>query len=182
MNAKEHAIAIYNKHIALASSDGRSFRKTVMDELMSEIGCTLAAAATHYNHAKKLAPVDGLGRAPVPKGARKMVTTSPKNPEEQPDNECYTVIETVVNLDGKQIVGATQSFALQGDASEEFDSKVKFWPFSIWTMIRGMGPNAGDTFKMQDDEEIIKKHIGKQARTVKPEVVEAIEETDELAA
>ena len=72
MNAKQRAIEIYNHHLALASTDGRGFRKTVMDQLMAETGCSLAAAATHYNNAKKLAaPVEGLGRAPVPKGIRR---------------------------------------------------------------------------------------------------------------
>ena len=52
MSAKDRAVEIYNHHLALASTDGRGFRKTVMDQLMAETGCSLAAAATHYNNAK----------------------------------------------------------------------------------------------------------------------------------
>ena len=50
---KDTAQIIYAKHIALASTDGRLFRKTVMDEIMATCGCTLAASATFYNHCKK---------------------------------------------------------------------------------------------------------------------------------
>lgn len=50
--AKERAVELYNLHIALATTDGRSFRKTVMDTLMAETGCSLAAAATSYNIVK----------------------------------------------------------------------------------------------------------------------------------
>lgn len=52
MNAKERAIEIYKQHLGLASTDGRLFRKTVMDQLMAETGCSLAAAATFYNTVK----------------------------------------------------------------------------------------------------------------------------------
>ena len=48
---KDTAVEIYAKHIALASTDGRLFRKTVMDEIMATCGCTLAAAPTFYNNA-----------------------------------------------------------------------------------------------------------------------------------
>jgi len=154
MNAKQRAIEIYNLHLALASSDGRGFRKTVMDQLMSETGCTLAAAATHYNNAKKqAAPVDGLGRAPVPKGIRKPGGKGKPQDQLQDDNECFTVIEL---RDG--LVGRCQSFLLQGDASEKFDEKVVAWPKSEWVMIQGLGPNSGDNFKLATGEKEIKRH------------------------
>ena len=71
MSAKDRAVELYNQHIELAITDGRLFRKTVMDTLMLETGCTLAAAATHYNSAKKLAaPVEGLGRPAVSAAVR----------------------------------------------------------------------------------------------------------------
>lgn len=152
MNAKERAVEIYNQHLALASADGRGFRKTVMDQLMAETGCSLAAAATHYNNAKKAAPVDGLGRAPVPKGVRK-ASGKGKDKEVVPDNECFTVIEVV---DGN--VGRCQSFLTQGDASEKFDQKVSFRPDQQWVMIQGLGPNSGDTFKLESGEKEIKRH------------------------
>ena len=52
MNAKERAVEIYRQHLHLASTDGRQFRKTVMDQLIAETGCSLAAAATFYNIVK----------------------------------------------------------------------------------------------------------------------------------
>jgi len=154
MNAKTRAIEIYNDHLALASTDGRNFRKTVMDKLMAETGCSLAAAATHYNNAKKqAAPVEGLGRAPVPKGIRKPGGKGKKQEDLQDDNECFTVIEL---RDGS--VGRCQSFLMQGDASEKFDDKVVAWPGSGWVMIQGLGPNSGDTFKLDTGEKEIKRY------------------------
>lgn len=55
-----------------------AFRKSVMCDVMEQFGCTLASAATHYNHAFKEAKkidngalVEGLGRADDKKGGRK---------------------------------------------------------------------------------------------------------------
>ena len=157
MNAKQRAIEIFNQHIALATSDSRLFRKTVMDQLIAETGCSTAAAATHYNNAKKAAPViNGLGRAPLPKGVRKMGKGKPQA-EVIPDDECYTVIELVATESG-QTVGRCQSFELQGDASEKFDDRVKYYPNCTWVMIQGLGPNHGDTFKLEADEKEIKRY------------------------
>jgi len=154
MNAKQRAVEIYTLHLALASTDGRLFRKTVMEQLKAETGCTQAAAATHYNNAKKQsAPIEGLGRAPVPKGIRKPGAKGKKQEDIQDDNECFTVIEL---RDGT--VGRCQSFLLQGDASEKFDDKIVAWPQSSWVMIQGLGPNSGDTFKLDTGEKEIKRY------------------------
>jgi len=57
------------------------FRKNVMFDAMEQFGCTLASAATHYNHAFKLVKglnaelVSGLGRADDKKGGRKRKAT-----------------------------------------------------------------------------------------------------------
>src|SRR4051812_27675338 len=150
MNAKVRAAELYKEYIALASTDGRLFRKTVMDTLMAETGCTLAAAATHYNYAKKGTPVEGLGRAPVPAGVRK-ATGKAKPAELQADNQCFTVIELV--NDGADItVGRCQTFLMQGDASETFDYRITNWPKCAWVLIQGIGPNHGDTYRLESDE------------------------------
>jgi hypothetical protein len=53
------------------------FRKNVMADVMDQFGCTLASAATHYNHAFKTVKelnaelVSGLGRPEDKKGGRK---------------------------------------------------------------------------------------------------------------
>lgn len=158
MSAKERAIEIYNHHIALASTDGRLFRKTVMDQLMAELDISLASAATHYNTAKKLAaPVEGLGRAPAPKGLKRPGATKGKAEVLQDDDECFTVIELVT--EGKDVlVGRCQSFLMQGDASEKFDEKVEAWPFNTWVLIQGLGPISGETFKLEQGEQEIKRY------------------------
>lgn len=155
MNAKQRAVEIYNQHIALASQDGRAFRKLVMEQLMAETGCSLAAAATHYNNAKKAAPVEGLGRAPAPKGLKKPGAGKAKPTEpEVADDDCFSVLE--ISSDGT--VGRCQSFILQGDASEKFDDRVMAWPSSTWVMIQGLGPNSGDLYRLNPGEREIKRH------------------------
>lgn len=159
MNAKQRAVELYNEHIALASTDGRLFRKTVMDTLMAETGCSLAAAATHYNNAKKgSAPIEGLGRAPAPAGLKKpgAMPNKPKEGEVCDDNDCFTVIELLPAGPDNYSVGRCQSFLMQGDASEKFDEKIGFWPKCHWVMIQGIGPNHGDTFKLDTGEKEIK--------------------------
>ena len=159
MNAKERAVEIYNQHIELAKTDPRLFRKTVREQLMAETGCSGAAASTHYNNCKKAGPViEGLGRAPVPKGVRKMGGKNGKPQEDLvDDDECFTVIE-LVKTETSFFVGRCQSFVLQGDASEKFDSKVEIWPESSWVMIQGLGPNHGDNYKLESGEHEIKRY------------------------
>jgi hypothetical protein len=171
MNAKTRAIELYNEHLALASTDGRNFRKTVMDTLMAETGCTLAAAATHYNTAKKQsAPVQGLGRAPVAKGVRKPGANKGKPDAVQDDDECYTVLELLKHKDDVT-VGRCRSHLMQGDASEDFDDRIKFNPPSVWIMIKGLGPIHGDTFKLGDGEVEIKRYTPAVEAVVEKEPV-----------
>ncbi len=161
MNAKERALEIYNQHLALASTDGRNFRKTVMDQLMTETGCSLAAAATHYNNAKKAVPVEGLGRAPIPKGVRKAPGKG-KDKALVPDNECFTVLELIPSDGTVFHVGRCQSFIMQGDASEKFDEKVEAWPLISWAMVQGLGPNSGESYKLDAGEKEIKRYDAKK--------------------
>jgi hypothetical protein len=152
MDNKEASTLIYAKYLHLASQDGRLFRKTVMEEIMATMGVTVASAATYYNNCKKAAPVEGLGRPTVTKGARKVtVGKAGKAQDIIPDNECFTVLEIVGGC-----VGRTQAFVLQGEASEAFDGRVRTWPRSEWILIQGLGPNAGDTYKLETDEKEIK--------------------------
>ncbi len=162
MNAKQRAVEIYQQHIALATTDGRMFRKTVMDQLMLETSCTLAAAATHYNNAKKGAPIEGLGRAPAPKGLRRPSEEiagggDHKTIEQLLDEECYTVSELVTN--GESVTcGKMRMHNRQGDASEFFDQMVRMYPAKAWVMIRGLGPNPTDAYKLGPNEKEIKRH------------------------
>ena len=155
---KDTAHIIYAKHIALAATDGRLFRKAVMDEIMVTCNCTLAAAATFYNNSKKAAtPVEGLGRAPVVKGVRKPGANKAKGEELQDEDECYTVLELLKHKNDVT-VGRCRSHLLQGDASEEFDDRIKYRPASTWIMIKGLGPNHGDNFKLAAGEIEIKRY------------------------
>ena len=171
MNAKQRAVEIYNEHIALASVDGRLFRKTVMDQLMAETGCTTAASATHYNNAKKnAAPVQGLGRAPVSKNVRKPGSNKGKSEALQDEDECFTVLELLKHEDDVT-VGRCRSHLMQGDASEDFDDRIKFNPSNAWLMIKGLGPNHGDSFKLAEGEVEIKRYEPAVAVVVAKETV-----------
>jgi hypothetical protein len=158
-DTKVRAMEIYQQHIALASTDPRIFRKTVREQLMRETGCSDAAASTHYNNCKKAGPViEGLGRAAVPKGLRKPGAGKAKPDEpEVDDDECFTVIE-LVQGENSVTVGRCQSFILQGDASEKYDSKVNTWSNCTWVLIKGLGPNHGDAYKVSPTEHEIKRH------------------------
>ncbi len=151
---KKRAIEIYQEHIALAATDGRLFRKTVREQLMAETGCSEAGASTHYNNCKKAsAPIEGLGRAPVPKGVCKPGSKDKPGTTIQDDDECFTVMEVIDDE-----VCRTESFHMQGDASEAFDSKIELWPRTDWVMIEGIGPNSGDKFKISHGEREIKRY------------------------
>jgi hypothetical protein len=153
MNAKQRANELYQQHIGLATSDPRLFRKTVMDTLMAETGCSLAAAATHYNNAKKVSPVEGLGRAPAAPGTRKNASKGGKN-EITPDNECFSVLEVL--KDGT--VGRCVCYEFQGEAGEAFEDKPAAWPNSTWVMIQGIGPNSGEAYKLDDGEKELRRY------------------------
>jgi hypothetical protein len=152
MTPKEKATRIYEQHIALASTDGRLFRRTVREQIMAELPCSGAAASTYYNNCKKAHdPIEGLGRAPMPKGVRK--AGKPGKEQLQDDNDCFTVIEVINDK-----VARCKSFLMQGDASESFDSKIETWPNVKWVMIQGLGPISGDEFKLEPGEKIIKQY------------------------
>lgn len=158
MSAKERAIELYLEHIALATTDGRLFRATVMEKLMQELNISIASAATHYNTAKKLHPVEGLGRVPLAPGVKKLSTkpvTQKVDAASIPEEDCFTVVE-YTNRNGSHFVGCTQSFVLQGEASEYFDERVALWPQFNWLMIKGLGPNPGEEIKKEVE---IKRHI-----------------------
>jgi len=157
-NAKLRAIEIYAQHIALASTDGRLFRKTVREQLMAETGCSDPAASTHYNNAKKdyeakHGTIEGLGRAPQAAGVRKMNKGTPAQ-QEQSDEECYTVLE-LTPVESLITVGRTHSFEGLGLARIKFKEMIARHPKSKWKLILGLGPNSGDSYKLAADEKIL---------------------------
>lgn len=164
MNAKERALALYQEHIELAKTDGRLFRKTIMETLQKEFpGMSVAGAATHYNNAKKANPVEGLGRAPVPAGVRRPGGRGKKQEPMLDDNECFSVLELVGEADALS-VARCQSFAFQGEAGETFERKAESWPNSIWVLIQGLGPNSGDSYRLEPGEKEIRRYTPEVAQ------------------
>lgn len=156
-NAKQRAIEIYQQHIALASTDGRLFRRTVLEQLEAETGCSRAAASTHYNNAKKAHdPIEGLGRPEVPKTVRKMPTGTATQ-KEIPDEECYTVLE-LLPVESLVTVGRTHSFEGLGLARIKLKEMIARAPSRQWKLIMGLGPNSGDAYKLAADEKIITEY------------------------
>lgn len=157
MSNKEIAAEIYTAHLAMASQDGRGFRKKVMTEIQQRTGCSVAASATYYNNCKKAQPVEGLGRAAPAAGVRRMAGRTGPAVDVVPDEQCFSVIE-LLDQQGVATVGRCQSFLMQGDASEKFDDKVLAWPNSSWVLIQGLGPNHGDNFKLSQGEKEIRRY------------------------
>ena len=98
---------------------GASFRAKVMDATVSKFGISVASAATHYNHALKMArlaapeSVEGLGRSEDKKGGRPVL-----NP--------VTVVNT---RSGKVLVegvskGAAEILIAKAGALKNGDSKL----------------------------------------------------------
>lgn len=163
---KEQAMAIFQQHIEVAKTDGRLFRKLVMEQMMADFGISQASAATHYNSCKKATPViEGLGRPTASKNVRKPNPGKTQNPI-QPDEECFTVIE-LVRSGADFTVGRCQSFLFQGEAGECFDGKVETWPNSIWIIIQGLGPIHGDTFKLEEGEVEIRRYDPTKLKAMK---------------
>ncbi len=75
-----------------------------------------------------------------------------------PDDDCFTVLELVPDAETVSTVGRMESFVMQGDASETFDTKIEMWPTSNWALISGLGPNPGDTFRLAGCEKEIKRY------------------------
>ena len=164
---KETAQLIYAKHIALATTDGRLFRKTVMDEIMAVLEVSLASSATFYNNCKKAAaPIEGLGRPVAGKGVRKAGAGKKIDNDLQDEDDCFTVIE-LLNHKDDITVGRCRSHLMQGDASEDFDNRIKFNPSNTWILIKGLGPNHGDSFKLNSEELEIKRYT--------PSVIDIVE-------
>lgn len=155
---KEIAHTIYHKHIDLASTDGRSFRKTVLEEMVAVMGCSWAAACTHYNNCKKAGPkIEGLGRPEVSDAVRK-IPKGTASQQEVSEEECYTVMEVLEN-GTSATVGRTHSFEGLGLARIKLKEMIARAPARKWQLILGLGPLAGETYKLAEDEKILVEHI-----------------------
>lgn len=171
INLKARATEIYMEHIALASTNGRLFRKTVREQIIAEFGCSDASASTYYNNCKVAGPqIEGLGRETNPNMIRQVGKPQPKL---QDDNDCYTTMELIKHTDC-ETVGRTCSHLLQGDASEQFDDITIYSPLHTWVMIKGLGPLSGATYKLGDGEVEIKRY------TPASEIIEVRVTSDEF--
>lgn len=157
MNIKTRARELWKEHQGIASSNPRLFRKTIMDTLIQEFGCSVASAATQYNNVKnESAPVDGLGRASTARTVRRAAPGRTAEPEVD-DDDCFSLVE-LIKKDSGLSVGRTRTFILQGDASESFDSAVTAYPNSSWVMLQGLGPMHGETYRLRGKEKEIRRY------------------------
>lgn len=171
-NIKERAMEIYQSHIALASTDGRLFRKTVLTQMMQEFNISVASSATYYNNCKKASePIAGLGRPTSSANLRRPNRNNKTNEVLQDDEDCFSVIELLYHSDDIT-VGRCRSYLTQGDASEDFDDRVKYIPNTTWVLIKGLGPNAGTTYALSQGEAEIKRYS--------PKVVQIVEKDEPL--
>lgn len=154
---------IFRQHLHMAATDGRVFRRTVMDQIMAESGCTDSSAATQYNNVKKRLVNEipaGLGRQPKVSPQANPDSGQPAVDEDDPSFglDCWTVVE----LTGGEpwTVGRTRSYQTRGDASEDFDTSVTRWPSSSWVMIQGLGPISGTNYRLGAGEVEVNRYTG----------------------
>jgi hypothetical protein len=142
-SVKERAIEVFNENLDMIPVDQTQFRRKVMQTLVIEFSITNATAATHYNNAKKLAEkngtVFGLGRQSVQSNTNNNALVS--------DSELYTIVE-VINGE----VARTQSFLNEKDARAKLAIRKMARIPTEWKLIKGIGPNVGDTYKLTDYE------------------------------
>lgn len=148
-DAKTRASELFNIHLHLVANSQTEFRRTVMQSLISEgVVTTVAAAATHYNNAKKSAEriglVNGLGRT---QGSASADRKSNSKDAILDDDKCFTVLETVDN-----VVVRTESFVAELPARKKYTERLSGRNPAVWKLITGLGPNVGDTYKLQEGE------------------------------
>jgi len=155
---RERAIEIYQQHQALLTTDRRLFRKTVMDQLQSELKISVASAATHYNSARQhfnpdtAAPADPTVRVIRPGG------TVRKKAAIKPDDQCYAVMELTADGSGSTVVGRYRSFLERTPAENYYQTRMVTWPNSTWVLVNGLGPNSGDPYRLSAGERELRRY------------------------
>lgn len=155
---RERAIEIYQQHCALLDQDRRLFRKTVMDQLQSELGISLPSAATHYNTARQhfnpalATTADPAVRVVRPGG------TPRKKTAVKPDDQCYAVIEITADSSGTAVVGRYRSFLERPEAENYYQTRMVTWPGSTWVLVNGLGPNSGDPYRLEAGERELRRY------------------------
>lgn len=151
-DAKTRAVELFNEHLHLVQTNQKLFRKTILDTIIAEFTTpektfSVASAATHYNNAKKAAEaaglVAGLGRVSIP--GEKVPNADGTMPFD--DCDCITVCEVCEN-----VVRRTQSFINEELARKTYQERLKSRFQGTWKLIKGLGPNVGDTYKLADTE------------------------------
>jgi hypothetical protein len=142
------------------------FRKTVIADTMAAFGCTLASAATHYNHAFKLVKgtnpelVVGLGRPEDKKGGRKKKVTiveaapaaTPQGEAASPANsEAPAPVEAATPQGEGELDPDTQA------VQEMLDSTDVKWPHTKVTVRRKSDGTVIGEFTIPEAEALVAK-------------------------
>lgn len=151
-DAKTRVLELFYENLDMVKTNQTEFRRKVMQSLIADCSTTdkrmtEAAAATHYNNAKKIAEkagaVEGLGRTNT------VSTTERKNNKDMPfdDSDCITILEIINNN-----VTRTQSFLDEELARNKLKERLSAKIPTTWKIIKGLGPNVGDTYKLTEEE------------------------------
>ena len=177
---KARAYEIFLEHLPKAEINQTTFRRLVVDLIIAEFSTpekpmSLAASASHYNTAKKRAEaegrVTGLGRPPKDPNevAKEKATSSTKPPFD--DEDCITVLEII---DG--VVTRTGSYLDEAFARQELAKRRSSRFPTTWKIIKGLGPNVGDVYKLLDGEYDMEAVSAPAPATTVQSVVEEREE------
>lgn len=155
MTHRELTEQLFDKHFHIASTDGKLFRQTVIEEFMAITGLGYSSGNIHYSAVKRDRSVPGLGRKPRSNRTKKL-NHQPKE-EIQDDNDCYSVLELISNYN-QTVVGRCKSYLTLDEATVAFEGKIKAFADATWVLIQGIGPIPDELYVLEAGESELRRH------------------------
>lgn len=148
-DSEEYTKQLFHEHSELISSDPILFRKRVVRHLKERTGWERTDALQEYERVLKFFKKENPEFvAPLFDAAAARKAEKTKKKDLQPDDECYSILEILQ----ESIVGRCQSFLTEDEARDKFNKKCALWPNTMWVLIKGLGPNSGDKYKLEAGE------------------------------
>lgn len=157
---RERALALFREHQHMMDTNYTEFRRTVMRAIGEEFSVSVASQATHFNTARLT--VAGLLNpdTATPKGVRVVRQARGQRADKSiaDDLSCFAVLELVGEGGSEPVVGRYRSFLSQAEAEQHYQQRFTAWPGSIWVLVRGLGPNSGDPYRLEPGEQELQRY------------------------
>lgn len=150
---------LFFDHADLICEDPVLFRKRVIRNLRERNGWERKQAAQEYERfLKEFRKINPKMVEPLFKSIedKREAKRKPKV-KLQADDECFSVVEIL----GDNTVGRCQSFLTESEARAKFMSRSLLYPHDQWVLIRGLGPNSEDMFKLSSGERELERNTPK---------------------